>query len=269
MALSAALTRTARVGDPRQPRTALIGADDVYWLRRWGLVEHWRLDEVSGAALPAYGANTLTDNATVTSNPGKISPLARQFTAANSEYFSIVDNAGLSIGDIDFWWSVWVWFDSKPGAGPVWGIVDKGDNNSPFETEYSLRYNNNGSVDRFDFSILHSTVQKTVTANTFGGPSTSAWYFVMAYHDSINDLLGISVNGGAFDTAATAATAPGDTALPVTVGARNGGVATTFWDGRIQALSFGKNPPGGIAGLRSEIRDRLYNGGDGRLFPWR
>ena len=61
-----------------------------------GLGANWRLDEVSGSGLDSFGANTLTDNFTVTSSTGLVFPLARQFTAANSEYLSIADNAGTS-----------------------------------------------------------------------------------------------------------------------------------------------------------------------------
>jgi hypothetical protein len=52
-----------------------------------GLISYWKLDEASGVALDSAGANTLTDNNTVTSAVGKVGT-SRQFTAANSEWLS-------------------------------------------------------------------------------------------------------------------------------------------------------------------------------------
>ena len=51
-----------------------------------GLSDYWKLNEVSGTrADSTANAQTLTDNNTVTSNPGHVSTPAAQFTAANSE----------------------------------------------------------------------------------------------------------------------------------------------------------------------------------------
>ena len=48
--------------------------------------------------------------------PGAVkSGNSAQFTAANIEYLSIVDNAALSMGDIDFTVAGWFYFDSVPG----------------------------------------------------------------------------------------------------------------------------------------------------------
>ena len=76
------------------------------------LIAHWNLDEASGTRVDAKGGNDLTDNNTVTQATGIVSN-AGQFTAANSEYLSIADNAALSTGDIDFTIPLW----ARAGGG--------------------------------------------------------------------------------------------------------------------------------------------------------
>ena len=48
------------------------------------IVAYYKQDEASGIAIDEVGSNDLTDNATVTSNTGKVGT-ARQYTAANLE----------------------------------------------------------------------------------------------------------------------------------------------------------------------------------------
>ena len=96
-----------------------------------GLVGAWPLDEASGNRRDVSGlGNTLIDNATVTGNPGPsiYIPLASQFTAANSEYLSIADNALLSMGDIEFTIACFFYADSLP-VGNFSGLVTKGNYN--------------------------------------------------------------------------------------------------------------------------------------------
>ena len=89
----------------------------------------WHLDENSNGSAAVTrkdssgNGNDLTDNATVTSTQGKIGKAA-QFTAANSEYLSIAENASLSPGDIDFTFSGWVNKTNTIAAGENY-IVNK------------------------------------------------------------------------------------------------------------------------------------------------
>src|SRR4051794_40520428 len=79
------------------------------------LVSYWKLDEASTGVAPvtrndSHGTNHLTDNNTVTSAAGKLGNAA-QFTAANSESLSRIDNASLRFGDEDFSLAFWFWPD--------------------------------------------------------------------------------------------------------------------------------------------------------------
>src|SRR3990167_7413471 len=128
---------------------------------------------------------------------------AAQFTAANSEYLSIADNAALSMGDIDFMIAGWVYLDSLPTSGNNMTIVGKW--LEATVREYMVIVNNTGGTIRFQGFVRNTadTVSASTTAETFGTPETGTWYFVVFYHNATTNLIGISVNDGAFDTAAT------------------------------------------------------------------
>lgn len=238
--------------------TVVTVAADTY-ASRWGAVALWNLNAASGNETDSINGQVLVATNTPGSAAGVVGT-ARQFNSANSRRFTLTDNATMSTGNIDFWVAAWVYLDSKAALQMV---AAKGTSTT---AEWGLRYDN--TADRLTFYIRGAgggTV-RTATATTLGSPSPTTWYFVVGYHDAITDLVAISVNGSVFDTTATATTAPADAAGAVNVGADP--AATTFWDGRIDELAFGKNPPLGIAAVATEIRDRLYNAGAGRAYPW-
>src|SRR3990167_3362462 len=125
-----------------------------------------------------------------------------QFTAVDLEYLSIADNAALSMGDIDFTIAGLVYLDTTPASGATMGILGKW---AAGNLEYRLYVDNTAGTIRFKFDVRDTgdTTTTTVTATTFGEPSTATWYFVVIYHNATTNLIGISVNNGAFDTAAT------------------------------------------------------------------
>jgi hypothetical protein len=216
------------------------------------LVAFWKLDEFAGVRVDSVGASHLTDVNTVTQNPGKLGGAA-QFTAANSEYLSVADNAALSMGNIEFTVCAWVLLDSKTAPRTVCskriGGVSGG--------EFSLVYDN--SADRFAFSIFDSTTGiNTATANTFGSPSTGTWYFVVGKVEA--GAVKISVNAGAFDSTAKTVTIP-DSAAAFLIGAQQS-TPVFFWDGRIDAVGLWKRA------LTSAEVTELYNGGAGREYPF-
>jgi hypothetical protein len=216
------------------------------------LVAFWRLDEVAGVRVDSAGTSHLTDNNTVTQNAGKVGAAA-QFTAASSEYLSVADNAALSMGNIEFTVSAWVYLDSKTATRTILskrvGVGTGG--------EYSLVYDN--SSDRFLFAVFDSTTGINIaTANTFGSPSTATWYFIVGKVEA--GTLKVSVNGGAFDSVAKTVTIP-DTAAPFLIGAQQS-VPTLFFDGRIDAVGIWKRA------LTSAEVTELYNAGAGKEYPF-
>jgi hypothetical protein len=217
------------------------------------LVAYYKLDEWAGMRLDSVGTGHLTDNNTVTQNPGKLGAAA-QFTAANSEYLSVADNPALSMGNIEFTVCAWVYLDSKTAARTVCakrGVAGVSGG------EFSLVYDN--SADRFLFSVFDSTTgANTATANIFGSPSTGTWYFLVGMVEGGN--VKISVNGGAFNTTAKTVTIP-DSAHPFYIGAQQP-TPTFFWDGRIDTVGIWKRA------LTAADLTELYNGGAGKEYPF-
>jgi hypothetical protein len=219
-----------------------------------GLISYWRLDESSGSRADSHGGNALAENGGVGSAAGKIGSAA-DFDGAN-DYLSRADNADLSTGNIDFTLQAWVQLGSK-SAGRA--IVSKL-NSSGTSSEYTLLYDS--ADDRFEFRITGNGVawQGTVTANAFGSPSAGTWYLLHAWHDSVNDEIGIAVNAGTPDTASYASGGT-DTASPFNVGSYGGG-AGDFFDGLIDEVAFWKRV------LSGAERAELYNSGSGLAYPF-
>lgn len=214
-----------------------------------GLISYWTLDEASGSRADSIGGNTLTDNNTVTQNPGKIATAA-QFTAATSETLSRANNASLQVGDIDFTIACWVYVDTTVNKD-IW-VKSSTNQQSYFLTIQSTK---------FQFIVSAGGTAATYTtlnATTFGNISASTWYHVVAYHDSVNDVIGIAVNGGAANTAATAAGVFAGTG----VFALGGVLQYAYMNGRIDEAGFWKKV------LTPAERLALYNGGNGITYPF-
>ncbi len=164
------------------------------------LISYWKLDEASGNAVDANSTNNLT----AANAPGSTTGIlgnARTFVAASTQYFTKADNADLSTGDIDFTIQAWVKLTSKSAAMAFvgkWGSVSN--------NEFLLYYDNSG--DRFNFIVTPLGVgagAAGVTANNFGSPPLNTWIHLIAKHDSVNNVLSITVNDGTPDTNSYAA----------------------------------------------------------------
>lgn len=210
------------------------------------LISYWKLDEASGDAVDAHGSNTLTDHNTVTSGTGKINT-ARQFTRANSEFLNHTSNSDLQTGDIDFTIAFWINLDSQPGTEVV---VMKGDDvggtheHGCFQTGSNMKFSvENGSGSATDGTTL----------------SNGTWYFVVVWHDSVNNQVGISVND---NTPTTSAYSGGITAAGSNFEVGGDVNGSRYVDGRIDEMGFWKRV------LTSGERTQLYNGGAGLAYPF-
>src|SRR3990167_5832275 len=178
---------------------------------------------------------------------------AAQFTAANSEYLSVTDNAALSMGDIDGQIGGFFYFDSLPASGATMGLMGKW---ASGDLEYRLYCDNTGGTIRFKFDVRNTAndTTTTVTATTFGTPLITTPYFVSAYHNAATDLIGISVNDGAYDTAATTGGVRDGTA-DFEVGRHT---ADNYFNGRAQYCFIRKS-------INTAVENTfLYNSGNGR-----
>lgn len=140
----------------------------------------------------------------------------------------------------------WVYLDTKTSNR---GILSRA-NAGATAREIELIYNS--STDRFTFSVGPNTSSvTTVTASTFGSPSTATWYFICCTYN--NGTIKISVNDGGVDsnTGATT-TATGNNLL--WIGRSN----NSYMDGRIDSVGFWRDKELSAAEITA-----LYNSGNG------
>ncbi len=210
------------------------------------LESYWALGEASGNATDSVGTNTLTDNNSVGSAAGKIGN-ARSFAAASSQYLSHTDNASLSTGDIDF--TVAFWHKATTLNAGGYGLAGT-------TREYIVHYDSS----RFKFYVSsNGALTASAVANNLGAPSTATWYYIVAWHDSVNNLIGISVNDGTADTASYSSGVFDSTSTFMLGRNADGG---NYADGLFDEFGFWKRV------LTSGERTSLYNGGSGLAYPF-
>lgn len=215
------------------------------------LVAYWSLEEASGTRVDATGrSNDLTPNNTPGNTTGKVGN-AVQLTIASSQWLSRASTSDLAMGNIDFTIAAWVYADS---LGIDSYIVSKWSTGSE---EYSLGYSNGSG-----FIFIINNFAKFVIETVVGVPSTATWYFVVAQHDSVSDLVKISVNAGTFRTAATAGQFPAAGSEGFAVGDSKQAGTASKWNGRIDEVGIWKRA------LSSAEITELYNSGSGRDYAY-
>mgnify|MGYP001580415787 CR=1 FL=1 len=220
------------------------------------LISYWPLDEASGNALDAHGANELTETGgTIASATGKVGN-ARDFEAGDTESFQHADNADLSTGNIDFTFAAWVNAESLADF-PV--ISHKGWGGSGIR-EWVLYYDTSAGRLTFSVSDDGDSTAGTVQADNFGALSTGTWYHVVWWHDSVNNQLGIAVNAGTPNTFSYSA-GLGDRAGTFEIGASSVD-QSLYWGGLFDEVGFWKRV------LTSDERTDLYNSGAGRAYSY-
>lgn len=210
----------------------------------------WELNETSGTRVDAHtNGLDLTEVNSVTSDTG-IQGNAAEFVEANSERLYVASDAAIAFGDEDF--SVCGWFkSSSSGTEGLLGKWNAGTNSR----EYMLRIETSGALRWF---VSPNGTSNTNITHSTTGLQDGSWHFFIVYHDSVNNLIGVSVDGGAFQTKAYSS-----------------GV-----DDGTQEFHIGyQGPTNGqyLGGLMDEVaifsevlsddnRDWLYNSGSGRSY---
>lgn len=220
------------------------------------LESYWACDEASGNLTDTVGTNTLTNNNTVGVASGLISG-ARDFESGSSQYFSIADNASISVGDIDYAFAVWVNFESLAATQTIAAHWDGPGNQRAWRLDYDF------PTSRFVYYVSSdglSSGQVTVSASSFGAASTATWYYVIAQHDATANTISIQVNNGTVDS-----TSHSLGVLNSTAGFKIGAInptPTQFFDGLMDEISFWKRT------LSTQDRTDLYNSGAGLTYPF-
>jgi len=163
-------------------------------------------------------------------------PLSAKFTSSNSEILTIADNTDVSTGDTDWWIACWF----KRGSVAGEGLVHK-------SNDYTLSI---ASVNQISFDVYGVGNIGTVNAT-----HTDQWSLAIAYHSATSNLVGLSMDGGAFSTSATTGAA-GDTGSSFVIGSMT---AANYYNGLMGPVMIGKGyiPSGTDASY-------LYYGGAGR-----
>ena len=217
-----------------------------------GLVAYWKLDEESGTRVDSVGSNDLTDNNTVTYDTGKVGN-AGQFTRATTEYLSRADNADLSVGDIDFTFAGWVYFDSVAANRVILSKAAVG------AIEYGIWTEFGAGVEKIRFIKGVGAVNVVVDADVPCPPPVDTWHFVVVWHDATDNEIAIQVDNGTIYTTATV-TGVSDGGAAFQIGGWTG--IGEYMDGRIDEVGFWKKV------LTVAERTRLYNGGAGLTIPF-
>lgn len=223
---------------------------------RYGVVAAWNLADVSDS----YGANTLTNSlgaGGVVFAPAKVGNGAHFNPAIPGDVrLWIADNPALSAGDVHFGLAGWVLFND---TGAIRAIVSKGHSDVPNPSNYNLyRYTDN----KIYFEI--GTGASMAYVGTAAAVSSAAAHFLVAYHDSGDNQIALSIDGGAFVTASHA-TGLMDTAHDFSLGG-NAAPQIRILDGYLDAWVAMKPPAAGAA-FWVEVRDYLFNAGAGREYP--
>lgn len=216
------------------------------------LVAYWKLEDPSGSLTDSTGTYTLTETSgTIPTIAGKVGN-ARDFEQVDTEYFAQSDQAAFRVGDTDASWSMWINGETLTSAP----VVFRKRNGSNANNSYALYYDH--VAERLTFAAAIDS--STDTSVQWGSAlSTSTWYFVVVWHDSVNNQIGISVNNG---TPVTASHTTGiqDNAAEFQLGASDN--QALYWDGVIDEFGFWSKV------LSASERTELYNSGNGTTYPF-
>jgi hypothetical protein len=213
-----------------------------------GLAAWWTLNETSGTRVDSLGISNLVEEGGVSYASGMISNAA-DFELDNAQRLSVPDNANLSTSDIDFTLGAWIKPESIGSAYST--VLSKGDISSAASLEYALLVRDNQA----HFMISDGSKSGTITSSSPIVPGY--WYFVLAWHDSTTDQIGIQVNDSTPDLAAWSY-GSWDSNFPLSLGGDS--LPDHFFDGLIDETFLYKRL------LSADEREWLRNIGLGRTY---
>lgn len=192
------------------------------------LVLALNMEETSGTRYDASGySNDALETGTVTYDSGIVLNAAKS-SNPGAAYLSVAHNAEIAAGDRDFEYSVWIYAATISNYMNMIGCDDRSNRG------YVLRYETGNKLSFLVCGTINASTYGLVTSDDTVNVAT--WANIHFWHDSVNNKLGIRINGGADKTANYAG------------GAYDNGTALRIFNG-------GTNASGGTANLRI---DRVY-----------
>lgn len=216
-----------------------------------GLISYWDLFEDTGSIRLDSVTATANDLTAFngTSRGGGVGSYACNFVIASTQKLTVTDSSSIQTGDIDFSWAGWVHLDAI--AANQYVLCKRVSQVGSNDWEYFVNYNQ--STGKFNFSVANGSTSGTVASTE--SPSAGVWYFVACVHDSVNNLLKISVNGGTY---ATTSYSSGGQVLSGTNLLFGVAVTNLYLGGALQNWGFWKNWC-----LTSGEVTSMYNSGKG------
>lgn len=223
------------------------------------LVAYWTLNESSDGSgavdrLDSSGNNnTLTDYGTTPSATGLKSNGA-DLERDNSEFLARASTASLAMSDIDFTIAFWI----KVETAQVQYIFAKG-NSTAAASNYAY-FSYLDASNKLYWYVSNGT--SVIPVNKASVISTGNWAFVVLYHDSVNNLIGISINNGTHATAECTGGCLDNATFPQKIGNRPGNIGdyNSGFDGMMDEIGIWKRM------LTASEITWLYNAGAGRTY---
>ena len=157
------------------------------------LVAYWTLNESSDGSgavsrLDSSGNNLTLGDYNTTPSASGLKGNCADLEYDNQEYLALKDRTENVMGNIDFTIAFWI----KPESSRVQYLVSKGNETSAVSAYAYLSYLNSSNT-------LYWIVSAASADKSINIPSVinnGNWYFVVMYHDSVNDLIGAAINNG-------------------------------------------------------------------------
>lgn len=160
-------------------------------------VANWKGEESSGNMLDAINSYMGVESGTggIGTASGLFSGNARDFELGDGDKATVSDNADISGGDVDLTWIVWLRPETEIGSNRIFfkGADNGQDEYEILKVDYQFRFRVWGGADYANEKIVESPNPPDVL------PATN--YLLCCKHDSVNNVIGISVNGANWTTA--------------------------------------------------------------------
>lgn len=189
------------------------------------LTSYWAMDESSGGTegvtrTDRVGSEDLTEYpAYLSSAAGKVS-LSADFESDNLERLIHADSAGLNLGNSNWSFAGWLYFDTLAEAFYRY-FVSKWNHSTDDNKEFHLGWDHVNTALYLGISTngAASGAHYVITTNTI---NTSTWYFVGFGYDADNDQMWVSINGEAKQTGSVASPGPYEGTQPLWFGGAPG-----------------------------------------------
>jgi len=202
-----------------RPATFACGPDSL----NAGLLSHWPLTELTGIRRDLLGGYHLMPTSfTATNAQAGAGKLIRavDFTDTSSSYLTRPPVTFLPFGHDDWAYGAWLYSTDDGGwdaIGSQWAATSN-------QRGWYIGVDWSGSNNKLEFGVtsLGTTGSLAYVTSATGSIPSNTWTYVYWYHDGVNNLIGVSING----------------ATPTTT-AHSAGVHNSTFDTRLGGVTYG------------------------------